>query len=308
MTQDEFVKAVFRFLEVQLTRGPEGHFAILKALDEHLVKDKALQRMFSSEEDAVRFLYPLLKFAVHHEGQVVDLMATTFRAMAETPQALDGLDDDTLEVFTEGIARVLPGWVEAVLATPRGSLPRSIEGNRGDLARLLQMWAPPLTVEQALAVLAQPDALPPDRLASIVRRLPKEALAKVDLLPVLGPLIDRGDYTAVRLLQQVEVSPGDLAVLDRREIAAVNRGDGLPPSTYLGATRRGGFEVARGFFDAWGASPEIVPDKYASSVLQAGAPAAYLREVLARQKLSEQWVKLLTQRIERLENSAAGPR
>lgn len=284
------------------------------------MKDKALQRMFSSEEDAVRFLYPLLKFAVHHEGQVVDLMATTFRAMAETPQALDGLDDDTLEVFTEGIAMVLPGavgpdqlakfsgWVEAVLATPRGSLPRSIEGNRGDLARLLQMWAPPLTVEQALAVLAQPDALPPDRLASIVRRMPKEALAKVDLLPVLGPLIDRGDYTAVRLLQQVEVSPGDLAVLDRREIAAVNRGDGLPPSTYLGATRRGGFEAARGFFDAWGASPEIVPDKYASSVLQAGAPAAYLREVLARQKLSEQWVKLLTQRIERLENSAAGPR
>ena len=43
-------------------------------------------------------------------------------------------------------------------------------------------------------------------------------------------------------------------------------------------------------------------------MLQAGAPAAYLRDVVARQKLSEQWVKLLTQRIERLESSAAGPR
>ena len=320
MTQDEFVKAAFRFLEAQLARGTEGHFAILKAIDEHLVKDKGLRRLFSSEEDAVRFLYPLLKFAVHHEGQVVDLMATTFRAMAETPQALDGLDDDTLEMFTEGIAIALPGavgpeqlakfsgWVEKVLATPRGSLPRSIEGNRGDLQRLLQMWAPPLTVEQAVAVLAQPEALPPDRLASIVRRLPKEALAKVDLVTVLVPLIDRGDYTAVRLLQQVELSPGDLAVLDRREIAALNGGDGLHVGSYLSATRRTDFEATRGFFDAWGASPDVPADKYASSVLQAGAPAAYLRDVVARQKLSEQWVKLLTQRIERLESSAAGPR
>ncbi|MBL9087492.1 MAG: hypothetical protein JNM10_10145 [Planctomycetia bacterium] len=320
MTQDEFVKAAFRFLEVQLARGPEGHFAILKAIDEHLVKDKGLRRLFSSEEDAVRFLYPLLKFAVHHEGQVVDLMATTFRAMAETPQALDGLDDNTLEMFTEGIAMVLPGavgtdqlakfsgWVEKVLATPRGSLPRSIEGNRSDLERLLQMWAPPLTVDQAIAVLAKPDELPPERLASIVRRLPQAALAKMDLLPVLGSLIDRGDFTAVRLLQQVELAAGDLAVLDRREIAALGDDSGIHVSTYLSATRRTAFESARGFFDAWGASPDVSGDKYASAVLQAGAPAAYLRDVLARQKLSEQWVKLLTHRIERLESPAAGPR
>ncbi|MFO0933418.1 MAG: hypothetical protein U1E39_11995 [Planctomycetota bacterium] len=320
MTQDEFVKAAFRFLEAQLARGTEGHFAILKAIDEHLVKDKGLQRMFGSEEDAARLAYPLLKFAVHHEGQVVDLMATAFRTMAETPQAFADLDDDTFAVFTEGIAIALPGavgpeqlakfsgWVEKVLATPEGTLPKSVEGIRRKLTRLLQVWAPPLGVDDAIAALARPEALSPERVASILRRLPKEALTRVDLMPIVGPMIDRGEFEALDLLRQVELPPADLAALDRREIVALNRGDGLHAGAYLYATRRGDFAAAKAFFDAWGASPDVAGDTYVVAAMNASAPAAYLRDALERQKVSPSLAAGVKAHIERLENSAASPR
>lgn len=320
MTQDEFVKEAFRFLEAQLARGTEGHLAILKALDEHLVKDRALQRWLGSEEDAARFVYPLVKFAVLHEGQVVDLMATTFRAMAETPQVLEGIDDDTFELFTEGLGFALPGavapeqlakfsgWVEKVLAAPEKSLPKGIEGNRGELARLLRVWAPPMGVDDAVALLARPEAVAPARLIAVVRRLPKEALAKVDLVPIVGAMLDHGAYEALDLLRQVEPSPADLVALDRREIAALDRDEAVHAGSYLHATRRADFAAAQAFFDAWGASPDVVGDTYLIAAMNFRAPAAYLRDALARQKVSPNVAEGIQRHIERLESSAARPR
>lgn len=320
VTPDEYVARCFAFLEAQLARGPEGHLAILQAIDAHLVKSEELQRLFGSDEDAVRFMYPLLKFAVTHESQVVECLETTFRTMAESPKTFADLDDDTLEVFTEGIAMALPGvvsterlgtftgWVDKVLAAPKGSLPKSIEGNRSELGRLKTMWAPPLTAEQALAALAQPDKLPADQLLSILRRLPKEARDQVDLPAVVGPLLETGNWAALRLLEQIPPTPADLIALDRRLIAALDAGRGIHAESYLRATGRSTFEKARSFYDAWGGSPSLVADTYVRVLMQAGAPAAYLRDVAARVRPSDGVRTMLQNHIDVMERQGAGGR
>jgi|GEM_PF-3376595 len=318
--QDEFVRQALAFLSAHLARGPEGHLAILNAIDEHLVKGKGMRQIFASEEDLVRFVYPLLKFAVTHEDQVVDLLATTFRTMAESPQTLADLDDKTLEMFTEGFGLVLPaavpparlgtfsGWVTKVLATPQGSLPTAIERNRDELGHLLTMWAPPLTVEQAVEALAEVETMPAERIAALVRRLPPEALARVDVARVVGPLLDQGNHVAIRLLQVLEPSAGDLVALDRRQIAALNADNGLHAPAYLAATGRPSFEAARAFYNAWGAASDMSAERYAYALLHARAPASYLRDVVARVKLPDAVREMLQAQIERLDRAEAGPR
>ncbi len=316
---DAYVQECLAYLAAQFARGPEGHLAILKAIDEHLVKGEGMRQVFASEEDAVRAVYPLLKFAVTHEDQVVDLLATTFRTMAESPQALADLDSNTLEIFTEGLGLVLPGvvsqerlgtfsgWVTKVLEAPKGSLPQPVEGNRSELGRLLTAWAPPLTVDQAVEALAAVETMPAERIAALVRRLPPEALARVDVARVVGPLLDQGNHLATRLLQTMQPSAGDIAALDRRQIAALNAGQGLHAPSYLAATGRPSFDAARGFYDAWGATSDLSAQTYAHALVNARAPATYLRDVVARVTLPDAVRTLLQSRIEHLERTTAPP-
>lgn len=298
---DELVARLLAYLETALARGPEGHLDLLRTLDATLKDaEKTFERVAGRDEGtAARMIYPLVRFAVLHEAQVADVTESVFRTMAEHPAALADLDKNTLEVFTEGLGVVMPGvvgtdrlarlrgYVETVLATPPGSQPKSIEGNRNRMTRLLRAWAPPMTVDEVIARLKRGD-LPPEELAALVRRVPKDALAGLDVAGLLGPAIARGDMAAMGALRGVALPPGDLAALDRQVVAGPSARDGNFVYQYLWATSRGTWASAASFVEAWFASGAADGPQAAMIVRSLGAPAEAIRDLVARYRLSDE--------------------
>lgn len=300
-TADELVARFLAYLEAALARGPDGHLDLLRTLDATLKDaEKTFERVAGRDEaTASRLIYPLVRFAVLHEAQVVDVTETVFRAMAESPSSLADLDKNTLEIFTEGLGMVVPGavdedrlarlrgYVETVLATPQGSLPKSIEGNRGDLKRLHRAWAPPMTLDEVVARLKRGD-LPPEEVAALARRVPRDALAGLDLPGLLGPAIARGDHAALGALRGVGLPPGDLAALDRQVLAGSAARDGGFVLQYLWATQRGNWTQASSFVEAWFASGAADGPQAVAVVRNVGATADAVRDLIARHRLSEE--------------------
>ena len=70
-------------------RGEDGHLELLHFLDEHVVQNKDLERLFEgSEEQMARYIVPMIEFMVHRKGQVLGVIETVFETMAERPQVL----------------------------------------------------------------------------------------------------------------------------------------------------------------------------------------------------------------------------
>jgi hypothetical protein len=303
-TLDELTARLLEFAASRLAEGPQGHLELLRAMDATFVRDERIRRMVNDEREAVRLIYPMLKFAVNHEGQVTGFVETVFRTMAESPTDLEGVDDNTLELITEGLAMVLPsivseerlevlrGQVEQILKAPRESLPSGIRGNLGELQRLLQAWAPPMTVDEILAKLAD---LPTDEAArrdvlQQARRLTADDWEKVDMAAVLGPGIAAGDWQALSLLRAAAPKGATLAALDARVARAGAGLDGNVAYSYLSATNRPSWAAARGFLETWlGAGGGQSPG-FASVISRLGPrpSAAELQDLAARGDLSEE--------------------
>ncbi|MHC4934202.1 MAG: hypothetical protein ACYTGV_18675, partial [Planctomycetota bacterium] len=194
---DQASTLFMKFAKHKLDQGPEGHLELLRILDQ-VAQDKELQqRLFRNEEELIRHLYPWVKFLVNNDQKVVGMMETLYRTAAETPEWFEGMDDNTLEPFTEGLAILLPsavseetldrfrGYVNRILERPKDSLPKALRGNSGEFKRNLKYWAPPLKGEELVQRLLDPNVSAVEKLELIQRVDPKD-VAGVDVVGLLA--------------------------------------------------------------------------------------------------------------------------
>lgn len=308
-TMEEVSRRFMKFAARKLAAGPEGHLELLRELD-RITQDPDYQKLFD-EESAARLIYPWLKFVMDREEQVVAMTETIYKTAAERPEWFEGLDNDTLEVFTEGVAVVLPGvvgeeqlgrfrgYVEKILAVPKESLPDALKRNSGDFRRNLQFWAGPVSVEEALRQLADPNVSNAAKLDLLKRIDPKEVRG-VDVVGILTPALEQGSYDALRVLGRFPLSGGDIVALDRAMLqgAAAGKVHGWLLRAYLEATNRKQWESARPFIEdglrqgktaanifaqalAW--LPERPPKEFVQGVLETYELEAGIKVYLKKQ-------------------------
>ena len=128
-----------------------------------LAEDKRIHRFVRDERQLMPLLYPWLKFAFENEKQIIDMMETLYKEAAQNPAYFEGMDDDPFEMFTEGLAVLLPGAVDAerlakfsgyvddVLKRDPESLPKALKKNLSELRRNLEMWAGPVSPDEMIA-------------------------------------------------------------------------------------------------------------------------------------------------------------
>ncbi len=220
------------FAEAQLGRGEAGHVAIIDAMSDVWTNREMVEKLFGDQTQAVRQLYPWIKFLVQHEEQVVGLSDYVFRTMADNPKAFEKIPNgNVLEIFTEGVGILLPGVVDdeqlavfrgyarKILETPKDKQPEAIASIRGDLKRLVSsFWAEPLDPVEALERLKS-GAVPAAEVGRLLRMLPPDMLVGLDISTLIAPALREGNRDAVRVLSmnpdlQLDAWKTDQAVLD----------------------------------------------------------------------------------------------
>lgn len=259
-TLDELLARLYAYAAAQLAVGPEGHKALYRTLDRLLREDEALRRFLRSEEDLAPHLYGLLRFLMDRDAQVVDLTETLLRVAAEEPAFFEGADGDTLELVTEGVGPLLPGMVgperlerlralaQRALRTPAEQQPQGLRSARGNLERLLAAWTPRLPSREAAARLAAGGLEPREALA-LLRQVAPGDRGALDLLGLLGPLVETGDPRVLRADVLQGLAPRDQAALDQRLLAAAPslRLTEWHLRTYLEASGRSTWDAAGPF-------------------------------------------------------------
>lgn len=262
--QDAF-RALLGYCARMLAKGADGHLPLLEQLNRNLFRDpgKSIARqMLGSEEQAARFHYPLLRFALSHDVELTALTETVYRTMAEEPQRLAEIDDQLLEIFAETLGYLLPGMVgtkrlerlegyaRSVLATPPGEQPQSVRRLRRDVQRVLDSWAPPLTPQEALARLHE-GAATAEEIASLLQRVTPEMTRSLDLDALIGPLLERDGFRVLGLLVRLRPEPAVLAKLDQRVVDGVLKTGGTQGFIpyYLRFTGRDTWAKGRDFIE-----------------------------------------------------------
>lgn len=293
---DEAMSRILRHVAALLARGEAGHLELLRFLDEAIVDDDELERIFEgSDEQMARYIVPMIEFLVHRKGQVVGVIESVFRTMAESPETYADFDDDTLEIFTEGAAVILPGavgekelaryrsWARTLLETPEGSLPEPVEKQRRRLQQALLLWAPRLSTEDALTRL-RAGTLKGREAVQALRRLPAEQLAELDLVGILQPVVAQMDYRTLRALRDMPLQPRDLDVLDRTVLDAAAKGQARDWAIiqYLGATGRQRWPAPQALLEEGFRRGGSALETCAQALTRLGGqvPAEYLRWVL----------------------------
>jgi hypothetical protein len=185
-TADELMARFFSFAAAHLAGGPEEHKALYKRLVGLVGKEGLMRALFPEEEAALPYAYPLVRFVVERDAQVVDAFETLLATGAEQPAFFEGeTSDDVMELLVEGVGPLLPGavgperlerlrgYVKAILAQPEATQPKPLRSNRSRMERLLAYWMPPMTSAQALARIQQGD-LKGRELVSVLRRVQPE--------------------------------------------------------------------------------------------------------------------------------------
>ncbi len=201
--------AVAEFLDyarTMLARGEEGHLQLLRTFDaiQRGSKGQAFRRLFGDDFQSSRFLYEVMRFGVEHERQVAAMTETIFRAMANDPDSLSEFDDDSFEVFTEGIALPMPaivdratmdrlrGYARTVMEKDRSQLPKSLRNMHRHMRNVLRAWAPLTSLDDASTRLSAGN-LPLDEATALLRRMSKEQLKSVDVVSTSAKLLESGD-------------------------------------------------------------------------------------------------------------------
>ncbi len=264
---DEFASHMLRYFHTQLGKGREGHLALLRMLGTLGTKEfkEKMQPLFEQEGPrAVKHLYPIIKYAVEHDQQVAALTETFFETAAERPEFFEGLDDDPFEIFTEGIGMLMPavtsrarvdrmrGYAQAILKHPEDQLPKALSRNLRDIRRLVAVWSPPLSVEDALAKLKRGD-LNPEELMMLLPQVPKEAWAAIDIAPIVGPMIVKSDWNGIQILRRVpNVSGATIASIDEQIFSALEQKNNVGQwiiQQYLQHSNRRDFDSAKSFLE-----------------------------------------------------------
>ena len=264
---EEFANHMLRYVHTQLGKGKEGHLALLRLLGTMGTKEfkEKMGPLFEQEgRRAVKHLYPMIKYAVEHDQEVAALTETFFEVAAENPEFFEGLDDDPFEIFTEGIGMLMPavtsqaridrmrGYAMAILQRPKDQLPKALERNRRDIERLVAIWAPPLSVDDALAKLKSGE-VNPEELMLLLPQIPKEAWAVIDVAPLVGPMLVKSDWNAVQILRRIPaISPGTVASLDNQIFAGLGEGKTIQPwilQRYLQVTKGSEFDDVKPFLE-----------------------------------------------------------
>ncbi len=299
-TADEASRRLMAYVAARLAEGEKGHLELFKTLDRDIVKNKQLEALLGSEEEAARHVYPWVKFLVGHDEQIVAMTETVYRTMAEDPAFFAEADHDTLEVFTEGLGVVLPGaaseetmgrlraHARRILDTAAESQPEAIRANRRRIERLMPAWAPLLTSAEAAERLRRGDVLPAEALAYL-RRLTPEDLRTVDVVAILGPLVEAGDPTVRRILPALALDDRTLSTLDQRYIDSAAQKNAWWVGAYLEATGRREWVRARPFVEAGLRKGGATADAFATALatLAERPPADYVRAVVEGYALSE---------------------
>ncbi len=259
MKPADFSAAFMDYAGKKLAQGPEGQKELFRELD-RLTTDKGLEQLFRDEEALGPLIYPWVKFLVHHDRDVVAMMETLYKTAAEEPAWFEGLDDDTFQAFTQGLAFILPGavdeeqlarfrgYVEKILAHPKESLPEALQKNLNDIQEDLEWWSPPLTAQQVLALLADPNVLPLKKLA-LLRRADPEALRGVDVSRIVAEALRAGESSALWTLHELPEGMINTAVLDPAVLDCAGSGEieWHEIHNYLEATERETWEAMRPF-------------------------------------------------------------
>jgi hypothetical protein len=237
---------------------------------------------------------------MERDRQVVAMTETIYKTAAEDPGWFEGLDDNTLELFTEGVAVLLPGavgeeqlarfrgYVEKVLAMPQDSLPDALKSNTGELRRNLEYFVAPVAAEEALRQLLDPNVSSAAKMKLLKRIDPKE-LGAVDVIGILAPALEQGSHEAIQVVGRLPLSGGDIVALDR----AVLRGAGNDNVTgwsldaYLGATNREQWEAARPFVEEGLRLGSTTARSFAEALAWLGPPRAFVQSVVDTYPLEE---------------------
>lgn len=293
-TMEEASRRFMKFAAQKLAAGPEGQLELLRELD-RIAQSPDLQKLFD-EAAATQLIYPWLKFLVEREDQVVAMTETIYKTAAEDPAWFEGLDKNTLEVFTEAVAIVLPGavgedqierfrgYVGKILAMPEDSLPEALKRNTSELRRNLKYWAGPVAVEDALKQLMDPNVSNAVKL-DLLKRVDPNEVRGVDVVGIIVQALERDSYDAMRVVARFPLSGGDIVALDRAVLQGAKNGKmhGWSLRCYLDATNRRKWDAARPFIEdglrlgataanvfaqvlAW--LPERPPDAFVVGVLE----------------------------------------
>jgi len=257
---EEASRRFMKFAARKLAAGPEGHLELLRELD-RIAQNPEYESLFD-ETAAARLIYPWIKFLMERDGQVAAMTETIYRKAAEDPGWFEGLDNNTLQLFTEGVAVLLPGMVgeeqlarfrgyaEKILALPRDALPDGLRSNTGELRRNLEHFAAPVAAEEALRQLLAPNVSNAAKVKLLGRIDPKE-LGAVDVVSILTRALERGSYEAIQVAGRLPLGDGDIVALDRAVLQGAGNGrvSGWSLHAYLGATNREEWEAARPFVE-----------------------------------------------------------
>jgi len=262
---DKAFQALLAYAATKLAEGAKGQLELLETLNRTFMTkpgEGQVQELLGSKEQAVRFIYPVIRFAMNHDAEVADMTETVFRTMAEDPQRLAEMDKDTLEIFTEGIAFMLPGMVgpkrletmreyaRATLLTSEDRQPQSVRRSRRNIQRALESWAPAVSSEEALQRLQQ-GTLSAEEAMAMLKRLSPEEASRLDIEALLGPILETDGHRAVSLIGRLKPDASTLARLDQRLIKGVIRGRTSQSLVeyYLRYTGRYTWEKARLFIE-----------------------------------------------------------
>ena len=306
-TVEELSDLLMAYARRKLNQGPEGHKELFKTANQ-LMENRSLQGLLRDESQLVRLAYPWLRFGFDHDRQIIDMMETLYRTAAEHPEWFEGLDDDPLEAFTEGLAVLLPGAVDeerlevfrglvrAILEADPKSQPKAVQKNRNEFEDNLEMWGRPLPVEEMLAILADPSESDADKLV-LIRRISAADLRGADVAGIVGRELERGNLGATHVLRNIELSGGDLVALDRAFI------EGMTKSTdqwwtvgqYVRSTGRNSWTEIKPFIEDGLRRGGDATAKFAHSLtwLPARPPVEYVRAILESYDLPDATVKQL---------------
>ncbi|MCZ6574536.1 MAG: hypothetical protein O7C98_15365 [Planctomycetota bacterium] len=260
-TAAELSRRFMAYADRKLKEGPEGRLELYRALD-GLTQGPELHRLFRSEADIAPLAYPWFKFLMDRNHQVAALMEDLYKKAASEPAWFEGTDDDTLEIFTEGMAVMLPGfadaemmermtgYVEQILQHDKERVPKAVQRNRREFQRNLEFWSGPVSAEDALQQLQDP-SLSNAAAMELLRRVDPSALKGIDVQPILVTALKQGNRNAMGVIAKLGAGAGDQRVFDSAFMEAIGAGsyNQWQIRTYLDVTRRSKWADARYFME-----------------------------------------------------------
>ena len=308
---EELSRRFMAYADRKLKQGPEGRLELYRTFD-GLTQNRELRPLFRNEYGLAPLAYPWMKFLMDRTPHIGAMMEDVYKKAATDPAWFEGTDDDTLEIFTEGLAVLLPGfadeammermtgYVVQILERDKESVPKSVQRNLRDFQKNLEMWGGPLAPEEALQQLRDPN-LSSAAAMELLRRLDRKSLDGVDVQPYIVRALEGGNSRAVQVLGKLGAGAGDQRAFDAAFMQGLESG-GMNQwniRTYLDATKRGSWADARFFMEDGLGRGGKTTEKFALALgwMPEPPPKEYIQGVLQNYALSEKTQQYLRRRF-----------